>query len=86
MSFFDGGLNLHVEGEADKKSARELPSFDPKLPVQVRMAFLNGQKIISGTLPFDAVIPAEDWVIRLKFEKSDLHGYVASHLSSCTLR
>lgn len=86
VSLFDGGLNLHVEGEADKKSARELPSFDPKLPVRVRMAFLNGQKIITGTLPFDAVIPAEDWVIRLKFKKSDLHGYVASHVSSCTLR
>ena len=50
------------------RSHAELPSFDPKLPVRVRMAFLNGQKIITGTLPFDAVIPAEDWVIRLKFK------------------
>ena len=83
---FDGGLNLFVEGAPDTKSAREIPWFDPKLPISVRMAFLNGQKVASGTLPFDAVIPAEDWVLHLEFSKSDLHGYVSGRVSSCTMR
>ena len=85
-TLFDGGLNLFVEGEADKKSAREIPWFDPKLPVSVRMAFLNGQKIVKGTLPFEAVIPAEDWLLLLEFSKSDLHGYLSGRVSSCTMR
>ena len=86
LTLFDGGLNLFVEGEADKKSAREIPWFDPKLPVSVRMAFLNGQKIVKGTLPFEAVIPAEDWLLLLEFSKSDLHGYLSGRVSSCTMR
>ena len=86
VTLFDGGLNLHVEGEADKKSAREVPSYDPKLPVTVRMAFLDGQKVESGTLPFQTVIPAENWVLLLNFEASELHGYVAAQVMSCTQR
>ena len=85
-TLFDGGLNLHVEGEADKKSAREIPTFDKKLPVTVRMAFLDGQKVESGTLPFQAVIPAEDRILLLNFEPSELLGYVAASVLSCTQR
>ena len=69
-SLFDGGLNLHVEGQAGGKSARDVPSFDPKLPLTVRMAFLNGQKVASGTLPFRAMIPTEEWVLLLDFNDS----------------
>ena len=85
-TLFDGGLNLHVEGEADTKSAREIPTFDPKLPVTVRMVFLDGQKIEVGTLPFQAVIPAEDRIMLLKFEPSELLGYVTARILSCTQR
>ena len=85
-TLFDGGLNLHVEGEADKKSAREIPTFDKKLPVTVRMAFLDGQKVESGTLPFRAVIPAEDRILLLNFEPSELYGYVTTRIQSCTHR
>ena len=85
-TLFDGGLNLHVEGEADKKSAREIPTFDKKLPVTVRMAFLDGQKVESGTLPFRAVIPAEDRILLLNFEPSELYGYVTARIQSCTHR
>lgn len=85
-TLFDGGLNLHVEGEADKKSAREIPTFDKKLPVTVRMAFLDGQKVESGTLPFRAVIPAEDRILLLNFEPSELYGYVTARIESCTHR
>ena len=85
-TLFDGGLNLHVEGEADRRSSREVPSFDRRMPLTVRMAFLNGQKVSSGTLPFQAVIPAEDWVLLLDFADSSLHGYVTVVISSCTQR
>lgn len=83
VTLFDGGLKLHVEGEADKTSARELPSYDPKLPVTVHMAFLDGQKVDSGTLPFQTVIPVENWVLLLNFEASELHGYIATQILSC---
>jgi hypothetical protein len=85
-TLFDGGLNLHVEGEADRKSSREVPSFDRRMPLTVRMAFLNGQKVTKGTLPFQAMIPAEDWVLLLDFADSTLHGYVTVTISSCTPR
>ena len=85
-SLFEGGLNLHVEGEAGGKSSRDVPSFDPKLPLTVRLAFLNGQKVASGTLPFRTMIPTEDWVLLLDFTDSSLHGYVSVEISSCTQR
>ena len=50
------------------------------------MAFLDGQKVESGTLPFQTVIPAENWVLLLNFEPSELHGYVAAQVLSCTQR
>ena len=86
LSLFEGGLNLHIEGETGKKAARESPWFDPSLPIKVRQVFLNGQKISSGMLPLEAVIPAEQWLLKLRFEKSDLRGYVRVVVSSCTLR
>jgi hypothetical protein len=86
LSLFEGGLNLHIEGETGKKAARESPWFDPSLPIKVRQVFLNGQKISSGMLPLEAVIPAEQWLLKLRFEKSDLRGYVRVIVSSCTLR
>jgi len=85
-TLFDGGLNLHVEGNADRKSSREVPSFDRKMPLTVRMAFLNGQKVTQGTLPFQVMIPAEEWVLLLDFADSSLHGYVTVDISSCTQR
>ena len=54
----------------------ETPWFDPSLPIKVRQVFLNGQKISSGMLPLEAVIPAEQWLLKLRVEKSDLRGYV----------
>jgi hypothetical protein len=50
------------------------------------MAFLNGQKVASGTLPFRAMIPTEEWVLLLDFNDSSLHGYVSVSISSCTQR
>ena len=83
---FDGGLKLHVEGSAGKKAQRNTPWFDPSQPVRVRQVFLGSQKIESGMLPLESIIPTEDWILKLRFEKASLHGYVTSIISSCILR
>jgi hypothetical protein len=85
LALFGGGLNLHVEGETGKRAARESPWFDPSLPIKVRQVFLNGQKTNSGLLPLETFIPAERWLLKLRFEKSDLRGYVGVVIFSCTV-
>ena len=86
ITLFDGGLKLHVEGSAGKKVQRNTPWFDPSQPVRVRQVFLGSQKIESGLLPLETIIPTEDWILKLRFEKANLHGYVRNIISSCTLR
>ena len=56
------------------------------MPVRVRHVFLGGQKTITGTLPLDAIIPTEDWILKLQFENASLLGYVTVIVQSCTLR
>ena len=86
LVLFGGGLNLFIEGSAGKKSQQSQPWFDPAQPVTIRHAFLGGQKMLSGILPLETVIPAEDWVLKLRFAKADLLGYVTVVIQSCTLR
>ena len=86
ITLFDGGLKLHVEGSAGKKAQRNTPWFDPGQPVRVRQVFLGSQKIISGVVPLETIIPTEDWILKLRFETASLHGYVTSIVSSCILR
>ena len=77
VTLFDGGLKLHVEGSAGKKAQRNTPWFDPSQPVRVRQVYLGSQKIESGVLPLETIIPTEDWILKLRFEK----GATVSHLS-----
>jgi hypothetical protein len=86
ITLFNGGLNLHVEGSAGKKSQRNTPWFDPAQPVRVRQVFLGSQKIESGMLPLETIIPTEDWILKLRFERARLHGYVTSIVATCILR
>ena len=86
ITLLDGSLNLFVEGSAGKKTQRKTPWFDPKKPIRVRQVFLGGQKIETGLLPMETIIPTEDWILKLRFEKADIHGYVTSVIASCTLR
>ena len=86
ITLFDGGLKLHVEGSAGKKAQRDTPWFDPSQPVRVRQVFLGSQKIDAGVVPMETIIPTEDWILKLRFEKASLHGYVTSIISSCILR
>ena len=62
------------------------PWFDPNAPIKIRQVFLNGQKTVSGTLPMETIIPAEDWVLKLRYEKADLQGYVTATVLNCPLR
>ncbi len=86
ITLFDGGLKLHVEGSPGKKAQRNTPWFDPSQPVRIRQVFLGSQKIESGVVPMETIIPTEDWILKLRFEKASLHGYVTSIISSCILR
>ena len=86
ITFFDGGLNLYVEGSAGRKAQRISPWFDPTKPVRVRQVFLGSQKIETGLLPLETIIPTEGWILKLRFERANLHGYVTSIVTSCTLR
>ena len=80
-SLFDGGLNLHVEGQAGGKSARDVPSFDPKLPLTVRMAFLNGQKVV-GDIAVSCDDPHRRVGAASRLQRFSLHGYVSVSISA----
>ena len=56
------------------------------MPVSVRHVFLGGQKTITGNLPLNAIIPTEDWILKLQFENAKILGYVTVIVESCTLR
>ena len=66
---------MFVEGKEDRKSRRNITIFDPTQPLSVRLAFLGGEKLLSGTLPFEQHT-GESWVLLLQFEKVELLGYV----------
>ena len=86
LSLFNGGLNLFIEGSAGQQAQRDTPWFDPSAPIKIRQVFLNGQKTVSGRLPIETIIPAEDWVLKLRYEKADLQGYVTTTVLNCPLR
>ncbi len=86
LSLFNGGLNLFIEGNAGQQAQRDTPWFDPSAPVRIRQVYLNGQKIVSGVLPIETIIPAEDWVLKLKYVKANIKGYVTATVFNCPLR
>ena len=86
LSLFNGGLNLFVEGSAGQQAQRNTPWFDPSAPIKIRQVFLNGQKTVSGTLPIETIIPAEDWLLKLRYNKGELQGYVTVTIFHCPLR
>ncbi|MEL0041931.1 MAG: hypothetical protein VW828_01065, partial [Candidatus Puniceispirillum sp.] len=65
---------------------RNITIFDPAQPLSVRLAFLGGEKLLSGTLPFDAVIPGESWILLLQFKQVELLGYIKVTIKSCVPR
>ena len=85
QSLFDGGLRLYVEGQLNPNGNKANPWFDPLQPITVRQSFLGGQTISDHTLPFTVVQAAQDWMLELKFTKSDLRGYVDVKVRNCVV-
>ncbi len=86
LVLFEGGLNLFIEGQVNKKTLRKQTFFDPSRELSARLGFLGGEKRVSGLLPFGAIVAAEDWVLKLEFDRAALLGYVAVVIKKCSLR
>ncbi len=86
MSFFDGGLGIHIEGEPVARGSKNNPWFDPEQPLSARFSYLGSQKLVTGILPLRTVLPAEDWLLSVEIEPADLRGYVTVQIKNCTIR
>lgn len=86
ITFFDGGLGLHVEGYPTAQGSKNDPWFDPARPVSARFVYLGSQKVIMDILPLQAIIPAEDWLLLVNISLSDLRGYVNVTIKNCAIR
>ena len=53
-------LFIHLDAVRD-----ELPKGEV---VSIRQVFLGSQKIESGVVPMETIIPTEDWILKLRFE------------------
>lgn len=80
-----GGMRVFIEGEAGREATRDKPWFDPERPVSIRIAYLNGEKIATGTLPFETNVIADSWLIQIKASPASLQGYATLGLSKCSL-
>lgn len=86
ITFFDGGLGLHVEGEPAAQGSKNNPWFDTAKPLSARFIYLGSQKVVKGMLPLKVVIPAEDWLLAVEIRPAELRGYVVVKLENCTIR
>ena len=86
ITFFDGGLGLHVEGEPAAQGSKNNPWFDAAKPLSARFIYLGSQKVVKGMLPLKVVIPAEDWLLAVEIRPAELRGYVVVNLENCTIR
>ncbi len=86
LSLFRGGLLVHINGAPYTQGNKNNPWFDPDKDIEVRLAYLGGQKIKTGKLPLNIVIPAEYWLIKVQITESNLRGYVRIMFEQCSLR
>ena len=84
-NLFDGALRLNIEGAVNANGNKTNPWFDPNQKVKVRQAYLGGQKIEEYNLPFTIILPAQEWILELGFEVSDLRGYVDLQVRNCVI-
>ena len=80
-----GGMQVFMEGETGEQATRGRPWFDPSRPVSIRVAYLGGEKIHSGTLPFETSIIADSWLIRISASQAQLQGYADIAVEKCSL-
>lgn len=81
-----GSMRVFIEGEAGREATRDKPWFDPVLPVSLRIAYLNGEKISTGTLPFDTMVIADSWLIKVKVAAASLQGYATLSVDKCSIK
>ena len=86
LSLFQGGLLVHIDGAPYSQGNKSNPWFDPFKDVEVRLAYLGGQKIVTGKLPLNVVIPAEYWLLKAHITESNLRGYVRIMFEQCSVR
>ena len=86
ISLFDGGLRLHIEGQPQAQGSKNEPWFDPKREIAARLIYLGSQKVEKGILPLRTILPAEDWVLVVDIQQSDLRGYVVVEVQNCAIR
>jgi hypothetical protein len=86
LSLFKGGLLVHIDGAPYSQGNKSNPWFDPFKDIEVRLAYLGGQKIVTGKLPLNVVIPAEYWLLKARTTESNLRGYVRIMLEQCSVR
>ena len=86
LSLFQGGLLVHVNGAPFSQGNKNNPWFDPEQEIEVRLAYLGGQKIVTGSLPVDFIIPAETWLLKAQITNANLRGYVRVTFNQCSLR
>ena len=77
-------IQVFVEGVAGQQATAERPWFDPSEPVSMRVAFLGGEKITSGSLPLSMNIIADTWMMKLDLVQTTLQGYVNISISKCS--
>ena len=86
LSLFQGGLLVHIDGAPYSQGNKSNPWFDPFKDIEVRLAYLGGQKIVTGKLPLNVVIPAEYWLLKAHITESNLRGYVRIMFEQCSVR
>ena len=86
LSLFQGGLLVHIDGVPYSQGNKSNPWFDPFKDIEVRLAYLGGQKIVTGKLPLNVVIPAEYWLLKAHITDSNLRGYVRIRFEQCSVR
>ena len=86
ISLFDGGLRLHIEGQPQAQGSKNEPWFDPKRKIAARFIYLGSQKVEKGILPLRTILPAEDWVLVVDIQQSDLRGDVLVEVQNCAIR
>ena len=85
VSLFDGGVRLSIEGAINENGNKANPWFDPFPTGDCPPQLFRGQSLTEDTLPFNMVIPAQDWLLDLKFTTSDLRGYVDLKVYNCVV-
>ena len=86
LSLFQGGLLVHINGAPFSQGNKNNPWFDAEQDIEVRLAYLGGQKIVTGGLPLDIIIPAETWLLKAQITEASLRGYVRIIFNQCSLR